>query len=81
MFTYTQTLTHTFQSAGNLILISISVLCVHVCVCVASGGWLPVGNVIPEFPSGSICPAGDWEHIRTHKHAYILTYTADATLC
>lgn len=34
-------------------------------VCVASGGLLPEGNVIPEFPSGSICPAGDCEHIWT----------------
>lgn len=76
MFTYTHTLsltlTHTFQSTGNLILISISV----VCVCVASGGWLPVGNVIPEFPSGSICPTGDREHTWTHTcmHVYWRTW-------
>ncbi|KAI3360994.1 hypothetical protein L3Q82_013195, partial [Scortum barcoo] len=46
-----------------------------------ASGWLPVGNVIPEFPSGSICPARDLEHTRTHMHAYVLTYMADATLC
>lgn len=51
---------HTFLRAGNLILISINGC--RRCVCVPSGGCFPVGNVIPDFPSGSICPAGDRGH-------------------
>lgn len=54
---------HTLQSRGNLILISISVLLV--CVCVISGAWLTVRNLIPKFSSGSICSTAHREHTRT----------------